>query len=140
MNYEFEGRLKKVLPIITSGTFRKIEFILTSEEQYPQMIKFELQNAKIKLIEPFFIGDQIKVQFNIRGKEWISSDGKHVYFTNFLVWKLNKVMDGYIVPTKESPQQLPKYQLKFPPAEQVFENPREEKPNKWQADYQDLPF
>ena len=140
MSYEFEGRLKKILPIKERGTFKKIEFILVSDEQYPQMIKFELQNNKIKLIESFFIGDQIKLDFNLRGIEWLDPEGKKVYFTSFTVWRLKKIQNGYVVPTKESPDQRPQYNINFPPAEDVFGKPNEVS-KKYSDDYdQDLPF
>lgn len=99
-SYELTGNLKSVLEIIESSSgFKKQEFILTTDEQYPQHIKFELQNDKIDLLKPINIGDEIKITFNIRGKEWINPNGESVYFKNFVVWKLNKFKSGYVQPT-----------------------------------------
>ena len=54
-SYELTGNLKSVLEIIESSSgFKKQEFILTTDEQYPQHIKFELQNDKIDLLKQYF--------------------------------------------------------------------------------------
>jgi hypothetical protein len=47
---------------------------------------------RVDLIEPFNLGDEIKVHFNIRGKKW-ERDGRVNYFTNLEAWRIEKV-DG----------------------------------------------
>ena len=63
--------------------FTKREFVLTVESVYPEEIKFELLKEKCSLLDQFNTGDQVKVSFNIRGREW---QGK--YFTNLQVRRL----------------------------------------------------
>ena len=60
--------------------FTKREFVVTSEDMYPQDIKFELLKEKCGLLDSYNVGDGVKVSFNIRGSLW---QGK--YFTNLQV-------------------------------------------------------
>lgn len=127
MNYELTDiRLVKILPDVSLNTFRKREFIVATDEQYPQLIKFELHNDKCVLISGIFPGDTIDISFNIRGREWINPEGKAIYFSSFVVWKIKKIENGYQVPTNENSPHI-QHQFNFPPAEEVFGNPIENK-------------
>jgi single-strand DNA-binding protein len=81
---ELIGRIKLIRDEQTfpSG-FTKREFVLTTEEQYPNDIQFELLKEKGNLITSYNMGDRIKVQFDIRGREW---QGK--YFNSLVAWKI----------------------------------------------------
>ncbi|MEY3399072.1 MAG: hypothetical protein RL220_1666 [Bacteroidota bacterium] len=63
--------------------FTKREFVITTEEQYPQEIPFELFKEKGNLIDAFKVGDRVVVSFDIRGREW---QGK--WFVNLAAWKV----------------------------------------------------
>ncbi|MBX7051854.1 MAG: DUF3127 domain-containing protein [Flavobacteriales bacterium] len=81
---ELIGRIKLIRDEQTfpSG-FTKREFVITTEEQYPNDIQFELLKEKGSLITSYNTGDRIKVFFDIRGREW---QGK--YFNSLVAWKL----------------------------------------------------
>ena len=83
-NMEILGKVKIVREEQTfpSG-FTKREFVITTEEQYPQDISFELLKEKSSLIAPFNPGDRIKVFFDIRGREY---QGK--YYNSLVSWKI----------------------------------------------------
>jgi len=74
-------------------TFKKREFVLSDEgSQYPQEIVFQLVQDKCDLIDPFEIGDEIKVNFNIRGRRWENPKTGEIRFFNSLdAWRLEKV-------------------------------------------------
>jgi hypothetical protein len=63
--------------------FTKREFVITTEEQYPQDISFELLKEKASLISSYNPGDRIKVFFDIRGREY---QGK--YYNSLVSWKI----------------------------------------------------
>lgn len=71
-------------------TFKKREFVISDEgSQYPQEIAFQLVQDKCDLIEPFQIGQEIKVNFNIRGRRWENPNTKEVKFFNSLdAWRI----------------------------------------------------
>jgi len=149
MNYELQDiRVVKIFPIISTPTgFSKREFVIATDEEYPQLIKFELRNRKCALISGIFPGDTINISFNIRGKEWIDEiNNKVVYFTSFVVWKIQKMENGYKVPSKINNEDSPHLQhtFNFPPASEVFErltNKLDKIENRLNnEDYSDLPF
>lgn len=84
---EIEGSVKLVMDVQTFGSgFQKREFVLTTKEQYPQDVKFELVKDRVDLIDPYKQGDNIKVHFNIRGNEY---NGK--YFVNLQAWRIESL-------------------------------------------------
>lgn len=67
--------------------FHKREFLLNIPDEknskFDQHVMFELLNRDIPLIDSFQEGDEIKVYFNLIGREW-----KGKYFTNLQAWKI----------------------------------------------------
>lgn len=87
---EIEGSIKEIFEQqnFDSG-FSKREFVVTTKEQYPQDIKLELIKDRCDLISPYKKGDQVKVQFNLRGNEY---NGR--YFVNLQAWKIDQLSAG----------------------------------------------
>ena len=87
-SFEIQGKLHKVFPSENkSGNFQSRDFVIEVESgQYPQLIKFQLTQDRCDLIDAYSEGEEIKVSFDIRGREW---DGK--YFTNLNAWRLNRL-------------------------------------------------
>ncbi|MEP6796006.1 MAG: DUF3127 domain-containing protein, partial [Saprospiraceae bacterium] len=85
MSYEVEGKLHKKFDMEQkSGTFQTREFVILVEQgQYPQHIKFQLVQDRCEIIDPIAEGSDIKVYFDLRGREW---QGK--YFTNLQAWRV----------------------------------------------------
>lgn len=82
--YEMEGKVKVIEDTQTFGSgFQKREFVVISEEKFPQDIKFECTKDKIELLEKIRTGDNVKVSFNIRGNEY-----KGRYYVNLQAWRI----------------------------------------------------
>jgi hypothetical protein len=91
-----------------SPTFKKREFVLTdNNDMYPQHILFQLTQDKCALLDQFNEGDQVKVQFNIRGREWTSPQGEVKYFNTLEAWRMEKAAVGMGAPSTPSPMDLP---------------------------------
>lgn len=78
--------------------FTKREFVITSEDKYPQDISFELLKEKGSLINGYNDGDRLKVFFEIRGREY---NGK--YYNSLVAWKLEKLSEGSGSSSHQSP-------------------------------------
>lgn len=65
-----------------SGFFKR-EFVITTEEQYPQDIIFELHKERSEMIAGKQPGERVTVHFDVRGREW---NGR--YFNNLVGWKI----------------------------------------------------
>jgi single-strand DNA-binding protein len=85
MSLVVEGKLIKVCDIEEkSASFRSRDFVIEMPDgKYPQLVKFQLVQDKVDMIDQFLEGQEIKVHFNLRGKEW---QGK--YFTSLNAWKI----------------------------------------------------
>jgi hypothetical protein len=81
---ELTGKIKLINDIQTFDSgFAKREFVVTTNEQYPQDIKLELVKDKCALLDRYHPGADVKVSFNLRGNEY---NGK--YFVNLQAWKI----------------------------------------------------
>lgn len=75
-----------------SDKFKKREFVLTdNSSQYPQYIQFELTQDKCSVLDNFNVGDEVKVLFNLRGREWTNKEGQVKYFNSLQAWKMEKI-------------------------------------------------
>lgn len=87
MGFEIEGIVEKIYDIEKkTETFQTREFVIRTEDAYPQFIKFQTTQDKCNIVDACSVGDKIKVYFDLRGREW---QGK--YFTNLNAWRLEKV-------------------------------------------------
>ncbi len=87
MSFETEGTLyKKFETESKTETFRTREFVIKHEGQYPQFIKFQLTQDRCDLIDKLDEGDNIRVSFDLRGREWNDK-----YFTNLNAWRVEKI-------------------------------------------------
>jgi hypothetical protein len=75
-----------------SDRFQKREFVLTTEANtpYPQHVSFQVTQDKCTFLDSYNDGDEIKVQFNLRGREWNGPQGIK-YFNTLEAWRLEKV-------------------------------------------------
>lgn len=76
-------------------SFKKREFVLTIDQtsQYPQHITFQLTQDKTSIIDGYNVGEEIKVSFNLRGREWTSPQGDVKYFNTIDAWRIERVQN-----------------------------------------------
>jgi len=67
-----------------SNGFTKREFVIKTDEKYPQEVKLELYKDDCNLIDDYEVGDSIEATFNIKGNEY-----KGNYYVNLQAWKLS---------------------------------------------------
>ena len=89
-----------------SNGFRKREIVLTTQEQYPQNILVEFIQDRTNLLDSFNVGDLVKIDINLRGREWTNEKGEIKYFNSIQGWRIEKVEDDFEsqlppLPTKE---------------------------------------
>ena len=77
--------------MVVSDKFKKRDFVVTTNEQYPQDILIQMTQDKCDVLNGYNIGDSVDVSINIRGREWTSPSGEVKYFNTIEGWKINKV-------------------------------------------------
>ena len=82
---EVTGKIKLIGETKTFGTgnFAKRDLVVTTDEQYPQMILIEFVQDKTDLLNGISVGQSVSVQINLRGNEY---NGK--YYANIQGWKI----------------------------------------------------
>jgi single-stranded DNA-binding protein len=81
---ELNGRIKLINDLMTFDSgFRKREFVLTTQEQYPQDIKMEVIQDRVSLLDSVKPGDEVQVFFNVKGREYNGN-----YYVNLQAWKI----------------------------------------------------
>ena len=89
-----------------SNGFRKRELVVTTQEQYPQNILVEFVQDRCELLDSYNIGELVKIDINIRGRERTNKDNEVKYFNSIQGWRIEKIEENYDsqlppLPTKE---------------------------------------
>jgi len=93
---ELTGTLKVKNPEVqVSEKFKKREFVITdNSSQYPQHVQFQLTQDRCALLDNYQIGSEVKVFFNIRGREWKNQQGEIKYFNSLEAWRMEAASGG----------------------------------------------
>ena len=91
MSYKAEGKIVKIFDAESkSASFTAREFVIeVADGQYPQMVKFQLVQDKCGLVDGYNEGEEIEVDFDLRGRKW-----NEKYFTNLQAWKITRAGEG----------------------------------------------
>lgn len=102
---------------MVSEKFSKREFVVTTDAntQYPQYISFQLTQDKCGLLDQYNVGDEIKVSFNLRGREWNGPQGVR-YFNSLEAWRLERASGQQAA----SSNYQPAYQASQAPSTEQF--------------------
>lgn len=99
MSYEIVGKLVAVFDIVQrTETFKTREFVIEKTEDIggrviTNYVKFQCVQDKTSMPDRYKIGDEVKVQFNIKGGKY-TRDGKENYITNLDAWRMETVKMG----------------------------------------------
>ena len=74
--------------------FQKRELVVTTDDQYPQMIMIEFVQDKCDLLNSYNVGDNVKVSINLRGREWVNPQGEAKYFNSVQGWRVEKLEEN----------------------------------------------
>lgn len=97
---EIVGKIIVIKETQTFGTkgFQKREFVVeVPDDKYPQKIPLEFTKDKCDVLDNFSVGQEVKVQFNLRGSEY---NGR--YFLNAQAWKIEGGTGGAPKPATAS--------------------------------------
>ena len=77
-----------------SNGFRKREVVVTTEEQYPQDLLIEFIQDKCDILDSYKVGESVKIDINLRGREWESPQGEIKYFNSIQGWRIEKFSES----------------------------------------------
>lgn len=90
MAFELKGTVKKVFDQqdFPSG-FYKRDFVVTTEDQYPQDIKFSAAKERTEQLMRFREGDRVLVKFDLRGREYNGN-----FYVDLNAWRIEAAGEG----------------------------------------------
>ena len=88
---EVVGKIKIIGEVQTFGTdFTKRQLVITTDDQYPQVVSIDFLKDKCDLLNSYKVGDDVKVSINLGGREWINPQGEAKYFNSVTGWRIEK--------------------------------------------------
>lgn len=99
MEKHISGKIKIITETKTFGAngFRKRETVITTDEQYPQSILIEFIQDKCELLDKYKVGEDVKISYNLRGKEWVNPEGVTKYFNAIQGWRIESLSTEFLV-------------------------------------------
>lgn len=97
MNMQIQGKIHAAFDAEqVTERFRKREFVLELDgsTRYPQYVMFQLTGDRCGELDGYKAGDEIKVEFSLRGREWTSPKGEVRYFNSLEVWTVEGMGAG----------------------------------------------
>jgi len=87
--YEITGAITHImeLQVFPSG-FSKREFVIKTDEKYPQQLKFECVKERCSLLDARQLGEPVQVKFYLRGNEY---EGR--FYVNLQAYEINPVAE-----------------------------------------------
>lgn len=97
--FKLTGTVKVINPTqVISEKFSKREFVIETQDQYPQLVMFQATQDKCSLLDNVQLSSQVEVSFNLRGREWTSPAGEVKYFNTLEAWRIEKVGQSNAMP------------------------------------------
>lgn len=97
MNMQVQGKIHAAFDAEqVTQRFRKREFVLEleGESRYPQYVMFQFTGDRCEMLDGYAKGDEVKVEFSLRGREWTSPKGEVRYFNSLETWSIDRVGDA----------------------------------------------
>lgn len=90
---EITGKLKEIFETVDVGTqgFQKRECVVTIDGQYPQDILVQFAQDKCNLLSSFKIGENVKIDINLKGRGWTNPQGETKYFNTLEGWRISSI-------------------------------------------------
>jgi hypothetical protein len=97
MNMQIQGKLHALFDAEqVTQRFRKREFVLEldGDSRYPQYVIFQFTGDRCEALDGFSKGQDVRVEFTLRGREWTSPKGEVRYFNSLETWSIEGVGDA----------------------------------------------
>ena len=94
MNMQIQGKIHATFDAQqVTERFRKREFVLELEgaSRYPQYVMFQLTGDRCEALDGFEAGQEVKVEFSLRGREWTSPKGEVRFFNSLETWSVESL-------------------------------------------------
>ncbi|MFA8298976.1 MAG: DUF3127 domain-containing protein [Hyphomicrobiales bacterium] len=92
MSLEITGRIFQKLDEVSgegrNGTWKKQEFILETEDQYPKKVCIGTWGDKVDIVKSLSLGEKVTASINVESREY---NGR--WYTDVRAWRIEKVAE-----------------------------------------------
>lgn len=90
-NYQIKGSIHFIGETTSvSDKFKKREIVICdNSEKFAQYLSFQFVQDKCNLLDGLNLGEDITINFNLKGREWTGKDGQVKYFNSLEGWKIS---------------------------------------------------
>ncbi len=88
---ELKGKVLKIYQKKQiSDKFALREFVVKTDEKYPQEVIIQVTQERCELLDNIIEGEELEVFINVRGRSWTNPQGEVKYFNSLEAWKINQ--------------------------------------------------
>ena len=90
MSFEIKGKIKILFDRqdFPSGFFKR-DFVITTNDQYPQDIKFGALKERVEQLDGLSVDDEVTVKFDVKGREYNGN-----YYVDLNAWRIERGASG----------------------------------------------
>jgi hypothetical protein len=91
---ELKGTIERISEMVQlNGNFQKREFVVKHSDNpdYPEFTSLEFIKDKCDILNNYTVGQEVEVEFNLKGRSWTDKQGEVKYFNTLQAWKINAV-------------------------------------------------
>lgn len=94
---KIEGKIVEIFDTQqVSDNFKKRSFVVEYVEnpqntQYTESLLFELIQERCSILDDFSKGQEVEVNFNLKGRKWTTRENETRYFNSLQAWKIEEV-------------------------------------------------
>ena len=90
---EITATVKRIEETKTVGQndFKTRNLVVTTEEQYPQVLSFQFVKDKTSILDKFTANQTVKITFNLKGREHTNQKNELVVYNTLDAWKIESV-------------------------------------------------
>jgi translation initiation factor IF-3 len=87
------GEVVRVTEVKTTGAndFKTRSVHVKTEEQYPQILDIQFNQGNVTLLDNLVTGQRVKIDINLKGREWTNAEGVVSVFNSLVGWKIEKL-------------------------------------------------
>lgn len=105
---QLEGKVVKIFPKNqVSDKFAKREFVIETNDQYPQKVICQMTQERCETLDNVGVGENVTAFINVKGREWTNPQGEVKYFNTIECWKLvNESTENFKPDTSKFEEEL----------------------------------
>lgn len=91
MSYSLRGIIHEIGEIQqVTESFKKRDLIVIVSEnpQFPEYVSLQTTQERVHIFDNLRIGQQVEVDWNLRGRPWVNKEGITTYFNSLVAWRV----------------------------------------------------